>query len=425
MTIIPRRALAVLAVVAISAASLAADEKTSPAELVQRLGAARYADRESAAQALETLGPEALPILRAAEADGDAEIRRRAVELARRIEITWMIDVREVLAWLPADTETLLVARGPFPTGSERLSESVPIVQLFQLQACGVTLDPRLFSQVAAVLPEVPVKLAVEGSRRFRGRVGPFSERYEGCHLILYREDLGPPEAGLDTEMVRAAARVESVAGHPVAVFEGRGRGRFRLPQRMEPELERVLYVTWVRPDTVAIAGDRGYLAELITRVAAIEDPGSLANQPDEQERTRDLRRRAFPDDLPEWDHVIPTSPVWALRHFRGDKDDPTSPRSWPIGGRPYTQDAGAVGLVAWVDESGNVIEARYLSDHPGAIAAVRPFWTGRLEGEEVEVRQADPGVVAIRLSTTDDRSTIYAWFTIATALGHPPTERW
>jgi hypothetical protein len=58
----------------------------NPSALVARLGATRYADRESAAQALEHLGRSALPALRAARDSHDLEVRTRASALIQKIE---------------------------------------------------------------------------------------------------------------------------------------------------------------------------------------------------------------------------------------------------------------------------------------------------------------------------------------------------
>lgn len=424
--------MTVLEIVAVAVALLAApadvgtaeqpggggQERTaSPAELVQRLGAGRYAEREAASEALEALGAEALPALRAARDDPDAEIRRRAGELSRRIEVTRMVDVRAVLAWLPVDIETLVVARGPFAAASERQAEESPATQFFQLQASGVALDQRLWARVEAVLPEMPLRLAVEGSRRFRGRLGPLGEQYEGVHLLVFNEEVGPSPGEADVRLAGAADRVELVGGNPVAVFEGTNLGRFRLPEPLQPEVSRTLFVAWVRPDVLAISGHRAMLATVLARAAAadpITDTGAIAGG---------SPGRALPDDLPEWAHVVPTAPAWALRHYAGDRDDPTSPRTWDINGRRYHRDPGAVGLVTWVDPSGTAIEARYLTDHVGAIAAIRPYWTSRLD--QTKVTQQAPGVVAIRLPAGDTREAIFAWFTIATALGHPATEKW
>ncbi len=59
---------------------------STPSSLVQRLGAPRYADREAASAALEKLGHDALPALRAARSARDPEVRSRAEGLVRRIE---------------------------------------------------------------------------------------------------------------------------------------------------------------------------------------------------------------------------------------------------------------------------------------------------------------------------------------------------
>ena len=54
--------------------------------IVARLGAARFADREAAERALEALGRRALPALKDALDDKDAEVRTRAAALVGRIE---------------------------------------------------------------------------------------------------------------------------------------------------------------------------------------------------------------------------------------------------------------------------------------------------------------------------------------------------
>jgi hypothetical protein len=62
------------------------DRDRDPAVLVAQLGAARYADRQAAAEALEKIGRPALPALRSARGSRDLEIRTRAWSLAQRIE---------------------------------------------------------------------------------------------------------------------------------------------------------------------------------------------------------------------------------------------------------------------------------------------------------------------------------------------------
>ena len=57
-----------------------------PADLVPRLGAPRYADREAAGEALAKIGRAALPALLRAGESRDPEVRRRAEALVARIE---------------------------------------------------------------------------------------------------------------------------------------------------------------------------------------------------------------------------------------------------------------------------------------------------------------------------------------------------
>lgn len=59
---------------------------SDPSDLVGRLGAPRFADRESAASRLERLGREAVPALLLARGQRDPEIRARAAALLNRIE---------------------------------------------------------------------------------------------------------------------------------------------------------------------------------------------------------------------------------------------------------------------------------------------------------------------------------------------------
>jgi hypothetical protein len=62
------------------------EETADYSELVAKLGARRYAERETASRALEELGGAALPALRAARTARDPEVRNRAGGLVQKIE---------------------------------------------------------------------------------------------------------------------------------------------------------------------------------------------------------------------------------------------------------------------------------------------------------------------------------------------------
>jgi hypothetical protein len=89
----------VLGITVFLSASLRAEEPRPPhtdpqdqadaecvAALIQQLGSPRFDEREAATRALDALGPAALEPLRKALPSQDAEVRRRAVQLVRRIE---------------------------------------------------------------------------------------------------------------------------------------------------------------------------------------------------------------------------------------------------------------------------------------------------------------------------------------------------
>ena len=78
---------------------------TGPQILLDRLGSPRYADRETAARALESLGREAIPVLQNARGSRDMEVRTRAAALLQRIEGSLL--TRPTLVWLRFDDAPL------------------------------------------------------------------------------------------------------------------------------------------------------------------------------------------------------------------------------------------------------------------------------------------------------------------------------
>jgi hypothetical protein len=77
--------LAVRLVVAVQLLAQSASPP-EPADLVERLGSARYAEREAAARALEQLGRQAVPALQLGRESRDLEVRTRAEAILRRVE---------------------------------------------------------------------------------------------------------------------------------------------------------------------------------------------------------------------------------------------------------------------------------------------------------------------------------------------------
>jgi hypothetical protein len=74
------------ALVAIGVFAVAAPEAREIERLVQQLGSGKFAEREAAQKALETIGPAALEALKKAASSDDAEVSRRANELIPLLE---------------------------------------------------------------------------------------------------------------------------------------------------------------------------------------------------------------------------------------------------------------------------------------------------------------------------------------------------
>src|SRR5438445_185404 len=68
-----------------AAESVASAEKIN--KLIEKMGSSEFEDREEAQKQLDALGEEALGALKKATSSDDTEIRRRAEELVKKIEL--------------------------------------------------------------------------------------------------------------------------------------------------------------------------------------------------------------------------------------------------------------------------------------------------------------------------------------------------
>src|SRR5262249_28009630 len=144
------------------------------------------------------------------------------------------------------------------------------------------------------------VSFCVDGSRRFRAPTSLGSMRFEGCSIVILKQDLANRTALL-TQMVSQAKLFHNLGGHRVAEFE----------EKLEQDIWR-FFVTLPAPNVLLCATNQAFLTEVLIR---------MRNK---------AATRALLETLPEWKHVNKGAKFWALRHY--DKDqaqhDPTSPLS-------------------------------------------------------------------------------------------------
>lgn len=242
----------------------------------------------------------------------------------------WGVNQEDLLWWLPADTESVVTARGPFPlsapsddedenSGKGTVSQAEIFVELAQQPLELLYSQPR---GVAVRLEGSVVALAMQGSRHFRHplpdlEVGDF----EGCSIVVFDDSFGERGQDLMQTLAGTATAMKIVAETQVLVFHHK---------LLSAEWDSFLALP--RPNLLLAANNLAYLQEILVRMTRRKTP------------------RALPSQLPEWRFVDPDMRFWGLRHYdrAQAKLDPTSPFGE---GRTFGPgDPKAIGIVFALD---------------------------------------------------------------------------
>jgi hypothetical protein len=253
------------------------------------------------------------------------------------------MELEQVLSWLPADTETITVARGPFVLAANpgRNEAQNPTVSDQELAQYFENLPLSLFQfkdgLLAKRLKGQRIVLAVEGARHFRPPADLGEMPYEGCAVAVFADDLDDNMRSFFQETRSIALGVEQVRDQRISVFQ--------------EKLERDTWTAFVAfPDqhVVLVATSLDYITEVLARFEGKKG------------------ERALPGDLAEWKYVDTEARSWGLRHF--DRSQTKMDPSSPFGGRKSANfpDDAAMGLTFVFDASrGRSATITYLSgDH-------------------------------------------------------------
>ncbi len=243
------------------------------------------------------------------------------------------MELDAAIKWLPSETETLVVAEGPFklvPDAESRRS----------MEAMWRTIPTRMFSALAngkyyELLLGRQVVWALSGSRKFAFPSGLGSCPYEGCEILILDSKFEKQGKSLIEVIREDASEVVQIAGHRVAQFEQRWSEQDVMP----------IFVSQPTDTTLLVASNREFLAEVLTRMS------------------RGGESRALPSDLPEWKQLEANTRCWAIRHYdaRNAANDFSSPLN-PDPDSAWFQDKDAVGAVFFVGKHKNALHVRYLS---------------------------------------------------------------
>jgi len=307
------------------------------------------------------------------------------------------VDQEDLLWWLPADTESVVVARGPFPLviGLDEEDEkndrkwftkmaSLDDVRL-KLQQLPLELLTEL--DVAVHLRGPIVTFAMQGSRHFRDPLpGMEVMEFEGCSIVVFKNSLGERGENLWRVLAEKATRIDTVAGTRVLVFH-----------------EKSEYAEWdhffavPRPNVMLAANNLPYLQEVLERMAQRKSP------------------RALPDQLPEWRYLDPDVRFWGLRHFDRSqaKLDPTSPFSAERTFGP--EDEKAIGILFTIHPKNPrmAVATYFTGDETGARIAAGKGTAVRepQAGVNFEVKFRNPALGVFETVYTLDRTSTLDYF--------------
>lgn len=198
-------------------ATPAANGETELSRLIGQLGSQRFQEREESTKALDDLGPAALEALQKATRNEDAEIRRRAATLVRRIEKR--LDTARILA--PHKTR-LSFRDVPVPQAVAEFSRKVnfPITiegDLTRLRTRKITLETA----------EIPFWEAYEQFCQKAGLVDKYLAQFQTVPTAAFS---AAQRALLEREIVARTA-------NPYALAAGAADGRLVLVDGQAPSL--------------------------------------------------------------------------------------------------------------------------------------------------------------------------------------------
>jgi hypothetical protein len=291
--------------------------------------------------------------------------------------------LQQILPWLPVDSETLIVEKGPYLYPHYVLDE---IISGESNPDSSATLEEGL---LRGHLQGWNVMIDVEGSRRFRSPKDFGSYPFEGCSILQFEDAADEALQKAVASCLEKASQRINVEGVEVAVFT----------QKSKHE-EWSIFIARPQQGILLQATNREYLAEVLRR---------MKHPP---------KDRAFPDALPEWRHVDTRADWWGLRHYRreGAEKDPSS----PLNPNVWANDSQAVGFTfSWNKKNKQVVHMRYLSDARDPLTVVNRVWE-HLRKLIPTAKIVQDGVVEMiaRLSE-DEEKDLSLFLSLLRQLGH------
>lgn len=245
----------------------------------------------------------------------------------RSMESTGREQVDSILAWFPADTETMVVAQQPFEigTGQTKPPTAIDRARAFVMGLLQAAEKGKLSTDLVGRT----MRLAALGARRFgqEPENQPVTEKpaalgmipYQGCAIYSFAAPIPQPILSRPPE--------DTIMGYRVWLSKG--------SQNDAPERDNY-FVSMLKADVMLVCNSRAFFQETVARVGL----------PPQQ--------RALPADLPEWKLVDRSVPLWGITHYR----NPELLASLA----PGNENLGAVGLIVEFGLDNNMALARMIA---------------------------------------------------------------
>jgi len=305
------------------------------------------------------------------------------------------VDVQQMLSWLPADTETLIVAKSfALP---EMRDHNYSVEVMFQIMPL-----TTLWLKNGALLDYFRgqrVLVALEGSRRFRSPQGFGFMLFEGCTILVFAEDLGDRAGAFFRSSSVDAFKIEDVDGHKVSVFQEKtGDGGTDT---------WTTFIAFAKPNLLFVATNLDYLREALSRMRGKSGP------------------RALPEILAQWKCVNTDAQFWGVRHYDRVQGvgDPSSPFFAATGNvfPPWIDDR-AVGLTFNFDPADAKRPTMvYMSGNPSVAKAERGPLSMGYEGNKFDImyRNLDANAIEASYNIRDTDAPHTFFFMLLYFLGH------
>ncbi|HET6327353.1 MAG TPA: hypothetical protein VFG04_21910 [Planctomycetaceae bacterium] len=222
---------------------------------------------------------------------GTGLVNANTVSADERAPRSASTELRRLLPWFPADTETLVVAQSfslPRRSDRETASKSANVMPALAMgEFAGLDFDRHFEPFIGR-----KILIAVNGMRRSQP-VGSMGDFYaEGCSVVVFERDLGQAAVTWTSDLRKNAKEIRKIAGREIFCLSPRESRARRHPS---------VYFLRLAPNTILCATHDDYLRELLNHID---------NAP---------RARAFPDSFPQWATVDRSAPVWMIREIPGN----------------------------------------------------------------------------------------------------------